>query len=408
MRKNLLVFGRLALLAFSACVFMPMAAAARVPSPPESAGDSALAERNLKVFDAVWRAVNRLYYDPKFNGVDWERARETYRPQAAAAASEGDLYLLLNRMLDDLRDPHTWAMSPENVKRLRSSRSIDLGFTGQIVEGHLVITHVREGSSAGKAGIQPGWVMTRWGGSPVNVSRLTGFAVGDGEKVSVEFLDWQERVREVQLVAETFTDVPEQRTRMLEGGVLYIRFESFYVEGVGRWAAEAIARNRGARACIIDLRGNWGGLAAELERALEPLFERATEFGDFVGRDGRKVTLRAPGRGREAYGGAVFVLADERSFSAAELFAAAVQESGRGRVIGRKTGGNALNSVQQELPGGGQLNVSVRDYVTRRGRRIEGRGVEPDVAVTPTLSDLRRNVDRDLERALQLAGQPPK
>jgi carboxyl-terminal processing protease len=405
MYKSLLVFIWLVL---SACVFQQAAEAARAPRAPGSSGDSSRVERNLKVFDAVWGAVDRLYYDPQFNGVDWERALATYRPQAAASASEGELYRLLNRMLADLRDPHTWALSPDDVKRRKAGRSVDLGFTGQVVEGRLVITRVREGSSARKAGIEPGWVMTHWDGVPVNVSRLDGFAVGEGQTVRAEFLDWQERAREVQLVAETFTDVPEQNSRLLEGDVLYIRFESFYVDGVGRWLAEALARNRGARACVIDLRGNWGGLANELERALEPLYNARTEFGEFVGRDGRKLRLRVSGRGREAYGGAVFVLVDGGSFSAAELFAAAVQESGRGRVIGRRSGGNALNSIQQSLPGGGELNVSVRDYVTKQGRRIEGRGVEPDVTVTPTLLDLRRNVDRDLERALQLAGQPPK
>src|ERR1051325_8086259 len=136
-----------------------LVAANRMPRQmPQVPDGSSPAARHLKVFDAVWGIVNDKYFDAKFNGADWGRARETYRPQVATAGSERDLYDLLNRMLTDLHDPHTWAVAPADVSRQNNHQSVSLGFTGMVVNSRLVITHVRASSSAYKAGLQPGWI----------------------------------------------------------------------------------------------------------------------------------------------------------------------------------------------------------------------------------------------------------
>lgn len=354
------------------------------------------------MFDAVWKVVNEKYFDAKFNGVDWVHARETFRPQAKAAANEQELYRVTNRMLGELRDRHTFALSPTEVLNSRRSVSLNVGLIGKVIEDRVIYTRVLAGSSAQAAGVQPGWILTRVAGVPADASRFRGFAVGNGERLRLTFLDAQDQVREVELLARPFADVPEQSAKMLDGGTLYIRFESFYIPEIGKWFKETLARHREARALIIDLRGNWGGPASELQECLAQLYARPAVFGEFIGRGGEERLLRVAGRGREAFAGKVVVLIDEDSFSSAELFAAAVQESGRGLIVGRTSKGSALNSVEEKLPDGGRLYLSIRDYRTGRGRRIEGRGVQPDAAVSLKLDDLRRNIDRDLERALQL------
>lgn len=371
------------------------------PGLSQSLDSSSISARNLEVFDAVWEAVDKRYFDPKHNGVDWLRERDTYRPQAAAASGHA-LYELLNQMLDDLHDPHTWVDSPAAVNRKKTNQSIDLGFTGKVIDNRLVMTNIRKGSSAYKAGIQPGWILTNWNGVPVDVSRLSGFAIGVGQAVPLKFLDAQDRERQLQMIAQPFTDVPEQNSRLLAGSILYIRIESFYADGVGKWFAQTLALNGDAPACIVDLRGNGGGNVLELRQTLKPLFVKPTEFGRFLERQGQGPVLRVSGWGTKAYQGKVIVLIDEQSLSAAELFAVAIQETGRGRIIGRASGGRALNNAQELLPDGGHLNLSVRDYVTRTGYRIEGQGVKPDVSVAVSLSDIRLNVDRDLDQAMKL------
>lgn len=195
---------------------------------------------------------------------------------------------------------------------------------------------------------------------------------------------------------------PEQTARMLDDQTLYIRFESFYLSHIDEWFAQRIATHRDARACIIDLRGNVGGDFSMLQAMVAELYAEAAVFGNFIDRSGKERPFRVSGRGRKAFAGKIAVLIDSESFSAAELFAAAIQDSGRGRIVGRKSKGAALNNTEQQLPDGGRLYVSIRDYRTMRGQRVEGRGVQADVPVQVTLDDLRRNLDRDLERALEI------
>lgn len=103
------------------------------------------------------------------------------------------------------------------------------------------------------------------------------------------------------------------------------------------------------------------------------------------------------------------MLVDAGTGSAAEIFSAVLQDHGRATIIGRKTAGAVLASWFYRLPDGGELQLSREDYLAPKGRRIEGNGIEPDVAVARTLEDLRRGRDPDLDAALRLlrTGESP-
>jgi hypothetical protein len=81
------------------------------------------------------------------------------------------------------------------------------------------------------------------------------------------------------------------------------------------------------------------------------------------------------------FSGPVFVLTSGRSISAAEIAADALQSIGRAKVIGEKTPGICLSSKLFDIPGGFHLRVPIADYYSMRGKRLEGVGVVPDVAV---------------------------
>ena len=102
------------------------------------------------------------------------------------------------------------------------------------------------------------------------------------------------------------------------------------------------------------------------------------------------------------------MLVDGATGSAAEIFAAVLQDHGRATVIGRRTAGAVLASWFYRLPDGGELQLSREDYVAPKGRRIEGAGVVPDIAVPRELADVRAGRDRDLEKAIEvLRGEIP-
>lgn len=357
------------------------------------------AQQNLKVFDTVWKLVHEKYYDPKLTSLTWNKTRDEFRPQAAEADTESQLYRIINKMLANLEDRHTFAQSPTVVAEEKRRSRVGIGFSIRPVEDHLVVTHIIGGSAAQEAGIKPGWIILERDGEPVDISRP--YLVQEGQTVNLKFLDSQDQLKKIQVRCRPYALTPEQKIQTLNKGIIYLRWAEF-AQNTGDWFAERVAQNRQAPGMIIDLRGNGGGLLETLVDCLGCLYPKESVFGEFVQRSGRQLRLRVPGRGSRAYTGEVVVLIDNESASAAEIFASALQESGRGKVIGRRSSGAVLASIEEDLPDGGKLQLSIRDYLTSRGHRLEGYGVEPDVPVTLNLADVRRNLDRDLERAIAL------
>jgi carboxyl-terminal processing protease len=126
------------------------------------------------------------------------------------------------------------------------------------------------------------------------------------------------------------------------------------------------------------------------------------DCGTFVTRGGRTEQKRSWGWGSARYAGRVAILIDGSSASAAEIFAAVMQDHHRATIIGRQSAGAVLASWFYTLPDGGELQLSREDYVAPQGYRLEGRGVTPDIATTLTLADLREGRDPDLDAALRV------
>src|SRR4051794_7822573 len=84
--------------------------ASKRPDAAAAAGTHALRQ---KTFEKAWEIVRDKFYDPNFNGVDWNRTRERYAPLVAAVKSDEELYELLNRMLAELKVSHMGIVTPD-------------------------------------------------------------------------------------------------------------------------------------------------------------------------------------------------------------------------------------------------------------------------------------------------------
>jgi carboxyl-terminal processing protease len=138
--------------------------------------------------------------------------------------------------------------------------------------------------------------------------------------------------------------------------------------------------DQGAQALIIDLRGNVGGyfpagvdLAKELLGADQSIVSVNDRNG--AGTEYRTETLGAipdvP----------LVLLVDRNTASAAEVFAAALQENGRAQIVGEQTYGKGLVQTIARLQDGSALVVTVATYKTPQGNDINKIGIEPDVVV---------------------------
>ncbi len=396
-RRRAVGIGVVALVAVLAgCVSLPAPRIALPAVPPERAAEAA---KNYAVFERVWRLVADRHYDAKHAGVDWRAAGERHGPAAVAAPNEAALYRVLNAMLEPLNDSHTHALTPTRAQERRTRVRARTGFNLTRVEERWVVAEVLPGSPAEEAGIKVGWIVVARAGVPLG-ARID-FRPTAGEAAVWEFLDEADRPVRVAPVARPLSTAPRQVERVLEGGYVYLRFDEFNGPG-RRWLSQRLKAHRTAPGVVIDLRQNAGGETISLGITIGEFFDRAVDCGTFITRDGSRAAKTSWQIGSARYGGQVVVLVDRGTGSAAEIFAAVLQDHGRATLIGRRTGGAVLASWFYSLPDGGQLQLSREDYLAPKGRRIEGAGVEPDRVIAPSLPDLRAGRDLDLEAALQV------
>lgn len=389
-----LVFGvALALLAGCASGPAPQISTAGLP-----AAQQLRAARNVRVFDAAWRLVAEKHFDPKLHGLDWTALGAKYGAQAAAAPDDRALYAALNAMLATLDDSHTHALPPGYAQERRTRERVRTGFNAQKIEGRWVVSDVLPGSPAKRAGVQPGWVILSRNGEPVR-ERLD-YHPYIGETADWTFLDAHDRTVTKPLTALVLPAAPRQFVRELPGGLVYLRFDGFDARD-RRWLGEQLQAHRSAPGVVIDLRYNPGGETWSLGISLGEFFARKADCGVFTTRAGTREVKNSWQLGSARYAGRVAVLVAGGTASAAEIFSAVLQEHGRAVLVGRKSAGAVLASRYYRLPDGGELQLSVEDYVTPKGRRLEGAGVVPDIASQLTLADLRAGRDPDLAAAVQ-------
>ena len=250
----------------SGTAFAPATAAAQQAVEAPAAPSRDRVRMNGRVFDTVWNAVRRQYYDPNLHGVDWNAARETWRPQALAAADDRALYRALSAMLDLLDDDHAGAISSAVARRqdqLRTRRAV-MGVSLAREDGdEWRIESVRGGSPAEEAGLQPGWVLQTIDGQSWGVD----FDVEEGRALQLDLKDEAGALQRVSVVPRVMDPIPAFSMDASRPGVVVLRVEGFE-SGLGRWLGQRLADLSPDTDVVIDLRGNPGGLLLEADAAL--------------------------------------------------------------------------------------------------------------------------------------------
>jgi carboxyl-terminal processing protease len=395
------------------------------------AAESLSVKERVEVFEEVWKTIDRRYYDPLFNGVDWEAVRVRYRPRVEAAAGEDEFYALLNQMAGELRDAHTRVRSPRLNRDYENRQATSAGVLVYEVEGSTVVFDVTPDSEAARAGILPGMVVRAVDGRPVDEAvaaarREVGASSSEratrilsygrlvaGEPGSALWLGLTRADGtpfDVALTRRTVSAAPRYDARTLPSGYGYVRFNRFRPP-VAKLLKESLLKFKDSPGLILDLRANGGGDGREGMKVAGYFFDEKVPVARIVTRTGKPPSalfglvslpreFEAGEKGGRLYSNPVVVLVNEGTGSTSELIVNALQEQGRAYVVGTQSCGCVLGVLDhRELKGGGGLDVSELGFVTPKGRRLEGEGVTPDKAVTVTLRDLQGGRDFALEAA---------
>ena len=312
-------------------------------------------------------------------------------------------------MLESLGDEQTGYMDPDEYDQANIPLEGAYEGIGAWVdtEGEfLTIISAMPGSPAEKAGLRPrDQVIAVDGQDMAGVpAQLVIRRVMGPEGTTVVLTIRREGVTDpfdVEVVRGRIT-VPSVESEVLEQGVAYIRLASFGDDTVGdlRSALRQLLAQEPA-GVILDLRGNGGGyLTAAVDVSSEFIGEGvilSERFGD-----GRQEVYSADGDGL-ALDVPLVVLIDGGSASASEIVAGAVQDHGRGWIVGERSFGKG--SVQNWHPlddEAGAIRVTIARWFTPDGRSIQGDGLLPDVHVQFTDEDIAADRDPQLERAIEL------
>jgi carboxyl-terminal processing protease len=156
---------------------------------------------------------------------------------------------------------------------------------------------------------------------------------------------------------------------------------------------------RGASGIVLDLRDNPGGVVDSAVTVASQFLKEGTVLYA-LDSEGKKVTWDVKPGGL-ATDLPLAVLVNGNSASASEVVAGALQDYGRGLLLGTKTFGKGMVDHFRQLSDGSAIYISIGRWYTPNGRQIEGNGLTPDIVVERTEQDVQQGKDPQLDQAIE-------
>ncbi|CAG0934960.1 carboxyl-terminal processing protease [Thermoflexales bacterium] len=315
-------------------------------------------------------------------------------------------YGAVRGMMESFKDPYSVFVEPPQTELQSQQLSGKFGGIGASVrretDGRYVLSPFPDRPAA-QVGVQEGDVLVKVDDTPITIEMrledITSLLRGEvGTQVKVEI----ERVGQQLAFNITRAEIstPSVTWRILSQApdVGYVRLNIFSQTSKDELvSALEDLRKQGAKKLIFDLRDNGGGLLdASIEVASQFIDGKVVSEKRRVGGP-RDYTAEAGGVARDL---PLVVLVNGSTASASEIVAGAIQDLGRGVLVGTKTYGKG--SVQNVIPlsDGSSLHVTVAEWLTPNGRQLTGQGLQPEVVVELTGDDVANGRDPQLDRAI--------
>jgi carboxyl-terminal processing protease len=348
--------------------------------------------------------------------------------------NEDDKFNLFINTITTTMDPHTEFMPPVDKRYFdeeMSGQFFGIGATLQYDEGNIKINSVVAGSPAYKSGqIQAGDIILKVGQGAEEPVDLTGFMTTDAVKLIRGKKDSEVRltirkidgtIKVVSLIRDRIVqDEGYARSAVInEGGrkIGYLYLPDFYADFEnpnGRRCFTDVANEliklkaEGISGLVFDLRNNGGGSLYDVVQ-MAGLFIAEGPIVQVKDRDRPPTILKDKDRAVQ-YEGPLVVLVNEFSASASEIFAAAIQDYGRGVIMGSSsTYGKGtvqrnigldpqygFSSTNAEL---GTVKLTLQKFYRVNGGSTQLKGVTPDVVIPDNMEHLKFR-EKDTKEAL--------
>jgi len=354
-------------------------APAAVPSTPEQSAVSGVTDAQTPAgtdpaFKTFWEAYQLLQKD--YYGNDLATGKELE-------------YNAIRGMIFGLEDQFTSFVSPQAAKLMEENATGSFSGIGAYVQLNknrvLQISKTFPDSPAEKAGLKAGDLISEVDGKSIvgqdldeQVSRVRG---PDGSKVTLTIVrEGEDKPLKFDVIRAKI-DIKIVEAKLLDNNVAYVALNSFNSATASDQLQTALkdllAKN--PKGLVFDLRDNPGGLLYQSVNVADMflkdgvvLYERSKNGDEQVFRsDDNGIAQDIP----------LVVLVNGGSASAAEIVAGAIQDRGRGELIGTKTFGKGSVQEVNHLADGSQLRVTIAHWFTPNNHGIHGTGIEPNITV---------------------------
>ncbi|TGK15692.1 S41 family peptidase [Leptospira fluminis] len=349
------------------------------PSPVRAISETS--EKYLQLFHEVLGLVQNGYVEP----VNEEKA--------FVGAIKG--------LIASLGDPHSNFLDEEEYRQMKEETRGSFGGLGMEVafsDGAIVVVSPIEDTPAMRAGILPqDRIVEIDGKSTANLGYSEGIKLmrgkpGSSVTIKIERKNQKEPVQ-LTLVRENIQIRYVRSNYFNKEKVGYIRLNQFMGENTLEEFKKQLKSlsEKKAEGLIVDLRMNPGGLLP-LASALSDLFlPPGLDIVSVRGRGGELADTSKSSNSPDKFTKIpMIVLINEGSASASEIFAGAMQDHGRAKILGTTSYGKGSVQFVYSLSHGMAVKLTVQKYYTPSGRSLHGKGIQPDVvvkAIEPTEDD---------------------
>lgn len=304
--------------------------------------------------------------------------------------------------LSSYGDKYTVYYTADEYKALKEStdgKFYGIGAVCQLSdEGGVLLVDVYDNGAGYQAGLRSGDRVVNVDGRDITDMELSSaVALIKGEKgtsVTLEVIRGTEK-----MTFSAVRDAVEAKTvayTLLDNNIGYLSISQFEEVTTKQFkAAVEDLQSQGMKGLVIDIRDNPGGLLDTVVSMLKYMLPDGLIVYTEDKQGNRK---EYKGQDNDEFNLPLAVLVNGNSASASEIFAGAIQDYGKGTIIGTQTYGKGIVQTVKPLTDGSAIKFTIAKYFTPKGQDIHGKGVTPDMVVE---YDADADVDTQLDAAIK-------
>ncbi len=314
--------------------------------------------------------------------------------------------------VEGLDDEYTEYFTKEEMEEFKTETEgnyvgIGIYMLKNTKDNNIIVLSAIKGSPAEEAGLKTGDIIKK---------------VNDKEYTAEEFEKMASDIKgkagskvklEIQRGEETLTFEIERKkielypieSEVLENDIGYINISSFCEDCSSKFKENYDKlKKKNIKSLVIDLRNNGGGIVDEALEILDSILDKDSTMLITANKKGeekiekakKKPTIEVP----------IVVLVNENTASSSEIFAAALKENNKAKIIGTKTYGKGVIQESITLSDGSGIKITTEEYYTPNRNKINKIGITPDIEVdleekTKNITEISRDQDTQLKKAIE-------